>query len=52
VLRTLGVVGPAAMAAGVVLTANHYVIDVLAGLAVVLVGLAAHGLMLGPRLRS
>ena len=32
-LRALVVIVPAAMAAAVVLTANHYVLDVLGGLA-------------------
>jgi hypothetical protein len=35
-LRFLAVAGPAAMAAAVVLTANHWVLDVVAGLLVVL----------------
>jgi hypothetical protein len=39
-LRALCVLGPAAMAAAVVLTANHYVVDLLGGLTVVLVALA------------
>ena len=51
-LRTLSVVGPAAMAAAVVVTANHYVIDVLAGLVVVLVGLAADRVIDGRPVRS
>ena len=38
-LRLLSVVGPAAMAAAVVLTANHYVLDLVGGLAVVLFAL-------------
>ncbi len=38
VLRFLAVAGPAAMAAAVVLTANHYVLDLAGGLVVVLVG--------------
>ena len=38
-LRVVAVVGPAAMAAAVVATANHYVLDVAAGMAVVLVAL-------------
>jgi membrane-associated phospholipid phosphatase len=39
-LRFLSVAGPAAMAAAVVLTANHYIVDVIGGLVVVLVALA------------
>jgi hypothetical protein len=38
-LRVVAVVGPAAMAVAVVATANHYVLDVAAGMAVVLVAL-------------
>jgi membrane-associated phospholipid phosphatase len=38
-LRLLSVVGPAAMAAAVVLTANHYVLDLVGGLAIVLFAL-------------
>ena len=52
VLRTLSVIGPAAMAAAVVLTANHYVIDVFAGLVVVLVGLVGHQVLVRLRLHS
>jgi membrane-associated phospholipid phosphatase len=51
-VRVLCVVGPAAMAAAVVLTANHYVVDVLGGLAVVLVGLAVSLAVSTPRLHS
>lgn len=51
-LRALSVAGPAAMAAAVVLTANHYVIDVIGGLAVVLAALAAHEVILMRRPRS
>jgi hypothetical protein len=40
-VRAFAVVGPVAMALAVVVTANHYVVDVLAGLAAVLIGLAA-----------
>ena len=40
-VRTFAVLGPLAMGAAVVLTANHYLVDVAGGLAVVLVGLAA-----------
>ena len=40
-LRVLAVTGPLAMAAAVVATANHYVVDVVAGVAIVLAGLAA-----------
>jgi membrane-associated phospholipid phosphatase len=50
-VRTLAVIGPAAMAAAVVLTANHYLVDVIAGLAVVLVGLLAHRLISSRSLR-
>ena len=39
-LRLLAVLGPAAMASAVVLTANHYVLDLVGGTAVVLVALA------------
>jgi hypothetical protein len=50
-LRGLAVAGPLAMIAAVVATANHYVIDVVAGIAIVLAGLAAvhflHGRTLG-----
>jgi membrane-associated phospholipid phosphatase len=38
-LRVLSVLGPAAMAAAVVVTANHYVLDLAGGAAVVLVAL-------------
>jgi hypothetical protein len=38
-LRGLAVVGPGAMVVAVVATANHFVIDVFAGVAIVLVGL-------------
>jgi hypothetical protein len=38
-IRLLAVVGPAAMVIAVVATANHYVIDVAAGIAIVLAGL-------------
>ncbi|MGH3080350.1 MAG: phosphatase PAP2 family protein [Gaiellaceae bacterium] len=51
-LRALAVLGPAAMGAAVVLTANHYVVDVLAGLAVVLIGLVAHRLIVSMPLPS
>jgi hypothetical protein len=37
-LRTFALLGPAAMATAVVLTANHFVLDVLGGLLVVLLG--------------
>ena len=40
-LRALAVAGPAAMVVAVVATANHYVIDVVAGVAIVLAGVAA-----------
>ena len=39
VLRALSILGPAAMAAAVVVTANHYVIDPVAGMVVVLFAL-------------
>ena len=39
-VRTFAVAMPAAMAFAVVATANHYVIDVLAGAVVALTGLA------------
>jgi PAP2 superfamily protein len=39
-IRLLAVAGPAAMVLAVVATANHYVIDVAAGIAIVLAGLA------------
>jgi hypothetical protein len=39
-LRGLAVAGPLAMVAAVVATANHYVVDVAAGVAIVLTGLA------------
>jgi hypothetical protein len=39
-LRLLAVAGPAAMIAAVIATANHFVVDVLAGVAMVLAGLA------------
>jgi PAP2 superfamily len=38
--RALGVAMPVAMAAAVVLTANHWIVDVIAGAAIALVGLA------------
>jgi membrane-associated phospholipid phosphatase len=38
-LRVLAVVGPAAMGVAVVVTANHYVLDLLGGMAVVLLAL-------------
>ena len=38
-LRALSILGPAAMAAAVVVTANHYVIDPIAGMVVVLFAL-------------
>jgi hypothetical protein len=38
-LRGLAIAGPAAMVVAVVATANHYVIDVMAGIAIVLIGL-------------
>jgi hypothetical protein len=40
-VRAFAVTSPAAMALAVVVTANHFVVDVAAGIAVVLVGLAA-----------
>ncbi len=39
-LRALAVAGPAAMVLAVVATANHFVVDVVAGVAIVLAGLA------------
>ena len=39
-LRALAVAGPAAMVLAVVATANHFVVDVIAGIAIVLAGLA------------
>ena len=39
VLRALSILGPAAMAAAVVVTANHYVVDPVAGMVVVLFAL-------------
>ncbi len=39
VLRVLSILGPSAMGAAVVLTANHYVLDLVGGSAVVLVAL-------------
>jgi membrane-associated phospholipid phosphatase len=48
-LRALAVAAPAAMAAAVVLTANHYVVDVLGGLLVVLLALAVHLAVTGRR---
>jgi membrane-associated phospholipid phosphatase len=50
--RTLAVLGPAAMAAAVVMTANHYVVDVFAGLVLALVGLIAHRLIVSLELHS
>jgi hypothetical protein len=41
VVRTLAVVGPAAMCFAVLATANHFVVDVPAGIAVVVVGYLA-----------
>jgi membrane-associated phospholipid phosphatase len=38
-LRSLSILGPAAMAAAVVLTANHFVLDLVGGLVVVLFAL-------------
>jgi membrane-associated phospholipid phosphatase len=43
-VRMLAVIGPAAMAVAVVLTANHFIVDVLAGFLVVFIGLMAHRL--------
>jgi hypothetical protein len=40
-LRLVAIAGPLAMVAAVVATANHYVVDVAAGIAIVLAGLAA-----------
>jgi membrane-associated phospholipid phosphatase len=44
-LRTLAVVGPAAMMVAVVATANHYVLDVAAGVALALLCLLARDLV-------
>jgi hypothetical protein len=38
-LRLLSILGPAAMGVAVVLTANHYVLDLIGGAVVVLVAL-------------
>ncbi|MCW2622803.1 MAG: phosphatase family protein [Frankiales bacterium] len=51
-LRSLGVVMPVLMALATVVTANHYVIDVLAGTVCALVGLAAALLLERRRLRG
>jgi membrane-associated phospholipid phosphatase len=48
VVRVFAVVGPLAMAFAVVATANHFVLDVAGGLAVVAIGLAA-AIALRPR---
>lgn len=45
-VRAFAVASPLAMAAAVVVTANHFVVDVAAGLAVVLVGLAVAGALI------
>jgi hypothetical protein len=42
-LRGMAIAGPAAMVVAVVATANHYVIDVMAGIAIVLAGLVLLG---------
>ncbi len=54
VLRILAALSPIAMAAAVVFTANHYVVDAMAGFAVALVGLAGSWLLTRtlPRSRS
>ena len=44
-LRSAAVAQAVAMGAVVVLTANHYVIDVAGGLVVVLMGLAVNGVL-------
>lgn len=49
-LRAFAIVGPPAMAAAVVLTANHFVLDIVGGIAVVLVGYALARRGLGSRL--
>jgi len=46
-LRALAVLGPAAMMLAVVATANHYVLDVVAGVAIVLVCLLARDAVRG-----
>lgn len=52
-LRALAVAGPATMVLAVVATANHFVVDVVAGVAIVLAGLAAlHALELARRRRT
>ena len=50
VLRALAVVGPATMVVAVVATANHFVIDVVVGIAIVLAGLIV--LRFADRLRA
>jgi hypothetical protein len=49
VVRFLSVVGPLAMAFAVVATANHFVVDVVAGIAVVLIGLMVAASAARPR---
>jgi hypothetical protein len=51
VLRLLALAGPAAMGVAVVLTANHWVLDLAGGAAVVLVGYAVASRGLGERRR-
>jgi hypothetical protein len=48
-LRAFAVLMPAAMALAVVATANHFVIDVVAGVALVLVAFALQRVSVGPR---
>jgi membrane-associated phospholipid phosphatase len=50
-LRTLAVLGPAAMMLAVVATANHYVVDVLAGASIVILCLVARDLVHAHRTR-
>jgi PAP2 superfamily protein len=50
-LRAFAIVGPPAMGAAVVLTANHFVLDLAGGVAVVLVGYALARRGLGRQLR-
>jgi membrane-associated phospholipid phosphatase len=50
-LRTLAVLGPVAMMLAVVATANHYVLDVIAGASIVLICLVARDLVHARRTR-
>ena len=45
IVRTLALLSPAAMAVAVVITANHFVVDVAGGLVVVCLGLGAAELL-------